>query len=90
MLWEKESSPDLCYYDSIRSLSSSGNRVSLEELVRKFDPYRRATLLLWYSQEARCTAETSCLNFFFNLSSLSISCSVCRKKVVVARILWIQ
>jgi hypothetical protein len=61
MLWEKESSPELCYYDSIRSLSS-GSRVSLEELVRKFDTYRRATLLLWCSQEACCTAETSCLS----------------------------
>jgi hypothetical protein len=61
MLWKKESSPELCYYDSIRSLSS-GSRVSVEELVRKFDPYRRATLLLWCSQEACCTAETSCLN----------------------------
>jgi hypothetical protein len=61
MLWKKESSPELCYYDSIRCLSS-GSRVSLEELVRKIDPYRRATLLLWCSQEACCTAETSCLN----------------------------
>jgi hypothetical protein len=74
MLWEKESSPELCYYDSIRSLSSSGSRVSLEELVRKFDPYRRATLLLWCSLEACCTAETSCLNillqFFVFVNSL--------------------
>jgi hypothetical protein len=43
MLWKKESSPELCYYDSIRSLSS-GSRVSLEELVSKIDPYRRANV----------------------------------------------
>jgi hypothetical protein len=61
MLWKKESSHELCYYDSIRSLSS-GSFVSLEELVRKFDPYRRATVFLWCSQEARCTAKISCLN----------------------------
>ncbi len=64
MLWKKESSPELCYYDSIRS-PSSGSRVSLEELVRKFDPYRRANA----ASVVQSGGLLHCRDFLFEYSS---------------------